>query len=288
MALPKAGVGTLGLCLFLCLPLIGNSAVVFRKPHGKAIATLQEDEPQHLGLLGFFNATREAVEAKAVPLLASMRAQAEYEFSFSQAKDDEVKTVSKLALILLSSCLGCCGIDRCFIGSFITGVLKGISFGGLGIWAFIDQVIIIINCFEKSDKINTFGMHAKFTDSSIDQAFYAAIILLIFQVASMFQTGGSQERREETLAMMPTTLSKKLREGGVLGARPSKPELTNLFNQLDQDKNGMLDKSELRSGLASLGCPDDEIDNMISSADLDGDGQINLAEFIAALYVSES
>lgn len=46
---------------------------------------------------------------------------------------------------LLSLFLGVLGIDRFYLGKVGTGILKLITGGGLGIWAVIDLVLVLVN-----------------------------------------------------------------------------------------------------------------------------------------------
>ncbi|MBT2585104.1 Ltp family lipoprotein [Arthrobacter sp. ISL-95] len=52
---------------------------------------------------------------------------------------------SFLVTWLLSLVLGALGVDRFYLGKVGTGLLKLITFGGLGIWAVIDLVLVLAN-----------------------------------------------------------------------------------------------------------------------------------------------
>ncbi len=45
--------------------------------------------------------------------------------------------------VLLSGLFGVLGIDRFYLGCIGTGLLKLITLGGLGIWAFVDYIILL-------------------------------------------------------------------------------------------------------------------------------------------------
>lgn len=47
-------------------------------------------------------------------------------------------------LVLLAALLGALGIDRFYRGQIGFGILKLITFGGCGIWAFIDTIVYLI------------------------------------------------------------------------------------------------------------------------------------------------
>ena len=46
--------------------------------------------------------------------------------------------------LILSVLVGTLGIDRFYLGKIGTGVLKLITFGGLGVWTIVDIVLIAI------------------------------------------------------------------------------------------------------------------------------------------------
>ena len=50
--------------------------------------------------------------------------------------------------LLLALFLGGLGIHRFFVGKIGTGILQFITLGGLGIWALIDVVMIIVGSFK--------------------------------------------------------------------------------------------------------------------------------------------
>ena len=51
----------------------------------------------------------------------------------------------KLILLILSYLLGIFGVDRMYLGCWVSGFFKLITFGGLGIWYLIDLLMIMVN-----------------------------------------------------------------------------------------------------------------------------------------------
>ena len=50
--------------------------------------------------------------------------------------------------ILLCLFVGVFGVHRFYVGKVGTGILQLITLGGLGIWAFIDLIMIIVGAFK--------------------------------------------------------------------------------------------------------------------------------------------
>ncbi len=55
-----------------------------------------------------------------------------------------------MLLIISSLGLGLAGIDRFYAGDITLGIIKMLTVGGVGIWAFIDWLLIIINALTRS------------------------------------------------------------------------------------------------------------------------------------------
>jgi TM2 domain-containing membrane protein YozV len=58
-----------------------------------------------------------------------------------------VSPKSRLVALLLCFFLGIIGVHRFYVGKNGTGILMILTFGGLGIWAFIDLVMILVGGF---------------------------------------------------------------------------------------------------------------------------------------------
>ena len=66
----------------------------------------------------------------------------------------------------------------------------------------------------------------------------------------------------------------------------SEEEILEAFKVFDKDGNGFISAAELRHIMTNLGekLTDEEVDEMIREADIDGDGQINYEEFVKMIY----
>merc|ERR1712125_51744 len=67
-----------------------------------------------------------------------------------------------------------------------------------------------------------------------------------------------------------------------MGDTDSEEEIVEAFKVFDKDGNGFISAAELRHVMTNLGekLTDEEADEMIREADVDGDGQINYEEFV--------
>ena len=92
----------------------------------------------------------------------------------SLGSEENVK--SKIVLIIISFLgLGVLGIDRMYAGQIGLGVLKLLTLGGLGIWAFIDWIFVLINAISKSES-GLFGI-TRWSDS-LDDAFNVTLVCI--------------------------------------------------------------------------------------------------------------
>ncbi|KAJ8765432.1 hypothetical protein K2173_013190 [Erythroxylum novogranatense] len=71
-------------------------------------------------------------------------------------------------------------------------------------------------------------------------------------------------------------MAKKMKE------TDAEEELKEAFKVFDKDQNGYISATELRHVMINLGekLTDEEVEQMIKEADLDGDGQVNYEEFV--------
>ena len=61
---------------------------------------------------------------------------------------------SRLTAALLAWLLGAFGIHRFYVGKTGTGILMLVTLGGLGIWALVDLIVILVGSFkDKEDRL---------------------------------------------------------------------------------------------------------------------------------------
>ena len=65
----------------------------------------------------------------------------------ADGKSDKSNTVA----LLLCFFIGFLGVHRFYVGKIGTGVLQLVTLGGLGIWALIDFIMIVLQKFTDSE-----------------------------------------------------------------------------------------------------------------------------------------
>jgi TM2 domain-containing membrane protein YozV len=73
------------------------------------------------------------------------------ESEIGPVSSSEISPKSRLAAVLLCFLLGVFGAHRFYVGKIGTGILMLITVGGLGIWALIDLILIIIGSFRDKE-----------------------------------------------------------------------------------------------------------------------------------------
>lgn len=128
---------------------------------------------------------------KDATIVQRLQRQLVYEF-------DPVDTqkVSKVALALINGFgLGCCGVDRCYLGQTVLGVVKGLTLGGLGIWALMDGIVITLNCLMSWESMSALGLKAQFEQKDLQNAFWICLVFLAIHCCG--GGGGHQWRKKK-------------------------------------------------------------------------------------------
>eukprot|EP00408_Alexandrium_pacificum_P017672 CAMPEP_0171187860 /NCGR_PEP_ID=MMETSP0790-20130122/17537_1 /TAXON_ID=2925 /ORGANISM="Alexandrium catenella, Strain OF101" /LENGTH=250 /DNA_ID=CAMNT_0011652931 /DNA_START=58 /DNA_END=810 /DNA_ORIENTATION=- len=118
------------------------------------------------------------LEDRNLTFVGMLAQRLEYEVDFSDERRIPSKNKVLLALIELLG-LGMCGIDRCFLGQTTLGIIKGLTLGGLTLWAFLDYMAVIVTCLSMSPDLNAIGMRVYFAKHSVTPAFAIVLLLLL-------------------------------------------------------------------------------------------------------------
>ena len=75
-----------------------------------------------------------------------------------------------------------------YLGCYGTGLTKLLTFGGLGIWYFIDLLLVTLNAFEKKSSISICSNYV-WEKASIEQAYYVSLVIIaLFVLKLLFGT----------------------------------------------------------------------------------------------------
>ena len=64
---------------------------------------------------------------------------------------DGTSDKSNVVALLLCFFIGILGVHRFYVGKIGTGILQLVTLGGLGIWALIDMIMIVLQKFTDSE-----------------------------------------------------------------------------------------------------------------------------------------
>jgi len=221
---------------------------------------------------------------------------------------DKEKT-SKITLVVVSLLLfGTCGVDRCVAGQaglgfakWGTGVFISMILPCCGApkwfvavpnpWWIIDDVLIIVNTLDKARSLTAFGWDATFSEESTNDAFVWGCIMAVFHVFVFIGNIGqiklvmaADAMGQDALAIAAATARQQ--NSQFVAPVPAPFEIKSVFKRMDTNKDGSIDKTELRECLQKLGLQTDDafVNKLMDDGDLDKNGTLDAEEFEKLLY----
>mmetsp|Transcript_28873 Transcript_28873/g.63590 ORF Transcript_28873/g.63590 Transcript_28873/m.63590 type:complete len:212 (-) Transcript_28873:60-695(-) len=97
-----------------------------------------------------------------------------------------LKTVNKWVLVVLSCFpFGMLGLDRLYAGSLTLCLCKLFTLGGFGIWAFVDNMYLLIVGLQQNKMAATdLGFAVQFREEETSTAFWLSLVMVLWAVTS--------------------------------------------------------------------------------------------------------
>mmetsp|Transcript_63910 Transcript_63910/g.197865 ORF Transcript_63910/g.197865 Transcript_63910/m.197865 type:complete len:272 (-) Transcript_63910:49-864(-) len=205
---------------------------------------------------GTLPAAAGGLHVAALQLSERLAMEVELELNPRQVPQKNKAVLAAMELLLL----GLCGVDRCYLGQTVLGILKGLTFGGFLVWFIIDWLTVVITNLTWSTDIHVVSFRSEF-DSGIGGAFWltlCCITLTMVILGGKFVFGdNSQEKashddfsifdQDGSGYITKPAMKRILLENDVI---ISEEEVNALFKELDPQNSGKIHLSVLRKVMA--------------------------------------
>jgi hypothetical protein len=126
-----------------------------------------------------------STNATVTAVIHRIEANLVYELNIHNTSAPLSKSKVRFAIVSQFFLFGLMGFDRCYMEQWGLGALKLLSFGGFGIWAMVDFIVVFVNMMQSSAAIASLGFVADFGDESqISDSFWVTLLMVFFSTSS--------------------------------------------------------------------------------------------------------
>lgn len=117
----------------------------------------------------------------AMKLVSETRQIPQYELPVEQPQQLSNKVALAIVEILG---LGLFGVDRCVMGQACLGVIKGLTLGGVFVWALLDWCFVIVNALSGASTLQSLGYNVVFSPGTVMPALLVTMVIMVTMAMS--------------------------------------------------------------------------------------------------------